>query len=66
MGQDDDPCAGLAKRLKSRQDTPDTGIIADLTIGQGYIEIKPDKAPPPGGVDFIHEQKRRVHKLFLI
>ena len=54
------------KRLEPRKNAPDTGVVGDLAIGQRHVEIKPDKATPPGGIDLVDEQKRRVHQKTLI
>ena len=66
MGQDNDFGAFSPKRFKPGKNTPDTDVVGHLAIGQRHVEIKPDKATPPGGIDLVDEQKRRIHQKTLI
>ena len=66
MGQDNDFGAFTPKCFEPRKNTPDTGVVGHLAIGQRHVEIKPDKATPPGGIDLVDEQKRRIHQKTLI
>ena len=66
MGQDNDFGAFAPKSFEPRKNAPYTGVVGHLAIGQRHVEIKPDKATPPGGIDLVDEQKRRIHQKTLI
>ena len=53
MRQHDNLRAPLRKIVQRRNEPLDPGRVADLTLGQGHVEISPDNDPQAIHIDLI-------------
>jgi len=47
----DDPGAALREVLEGRDGGPDSGVVRDITVRQGYVEVLADKNALASDVD---------------